>query len=495
MPGREMQLMQSANYLARTGPDQLALSASFPGVELIGVVLLIVSVIGLIVLVAMLNGVKSVHSAVKELAAQLGQGIPSEALAQARPTGQPEPPTGAGPPAGPVPAAYPSLDLPVEQSPFAAQAGEARPGPQPPSVSAFDGLATPALAAGQGLPGEAPVSEPPTMSQPLISLPGSEPVSQAAAPVADDSLPKALNTAARREISLVGRALKILDELEQSETDPDKLFSLFALDNLMARMRRGSETQMILVGREPERSVREPLSASDVIRTALSQIEHYERIRISLDWDPMIRAYAVVPAAHMIAELLENATRFSPEGTAVEVGSSNHSGDVVLTISDAGVGMSAQELAAANRMMQAGGNPDDLSHGRLGVAVVARLATRLGASVSFAPGQSSDGTGTTAIVRIPSSLIDDRPVAGAPMDQLGAQAVLPPQPKLEDAAMESSVNSFEPVRLDPPTTDTGLPRRSSRGQGGMPSSPFGPPPSAPPSASPPDASRADSIVP
>ncbi|MDR2378375.1 MAG: hypothetical protein LBD70_02955, partial [Bifidobacteriaceae bacterium] len=414
--------MRTSNSLAASGLDQLTDLASFPNLEQLAVLMAIMALAGLIVLIAIRSGVKSLRSTVVDLGSQLQQlRVAPPAVAPPAPAAAPVAvaPAEVGPPP-PGPYGAPASEPP----PFAAVVAEpppAAPPPAPPAPAfAAPPAAPPVVVAAQAPPPEAAVPQ-------AAPPPSPAPTEQA--------LPKALNTAARREISLVGRALKILDELEQSETDPDKLFSLFALDNLMARMRRGSESQMILAGRDPERAVREPLSVSDVIRTASSQIEHYERIRISLDWDPMIRAYAVVPAAHLIAELLENATTFSPDGAAVEVGSSNHSGDVLLTISDSGVGMSPQELAAANRMMQAGGNPDDLTHGRLGVAVVARLASRLGAAVSFAPGQGPDGSGTTAIVRVPAQLVDDRPAPVEQADTAAAPPTLPPQPKIEPSAV------------------------------------------------------------
>ncbi|MDR1188348.1 MAG: hypothetical protein LBK95_12990 [Bifidobacteriaceae bacterium] len=463
--------MQVSNILAAEGLDQLTDFASFPNLEQIGIILLIVAVIGLVVLGSMLKGVKSLSSAIAELSTRFQQfpappvaapAPPVAALGQA-PLQVPALPPGYTPPELAQPEPQIGLAAAPSPVPFAAVVAE-------PTAQAEPVPVAPASAEATAVP-FAPTSQPVAVEA-AAPIPAPEPAVGPRTPVTDrahpptpaagrNALPKALNTAARREISLVGRALKILDELEQSETDPDKLFSLFALDNLMARMRRGSEAQMILAGRDPERAVREALSVSDVIRTASSQIEHYERIRISLDWDPMIRAYAVVPAAHMIAELLENATTFSPEGAAVEVGGSNHSGDVVLTISDTGVGMNPQELAAANRMMQAGGDPDDLTHGRLGVAVVARLADKLGAAVSFAPGQGSEGSGTTAIVRIPARLVDEHPVAIEPLADAPAEPTLPPQPKLEpSAATESPApeDSFQPVRLEP-ATNTGLPRR------------------------------------
>ncbi|MDR0627340.1 MAG: hypothetical protein LBG11_08820, partial [Bifidobacteriaceae bacterium] len=447
--------MQPPNILAESGLDRLSDLASFPNLEQIGIILLLVAVVGLIVLASMLKGVKSLRSAMGELTTQLRQAAPTQAVASLAAAQGAAMAVGLEGPgyAPPLPAEVPGSALavppagpPVQAAvPFAAVLAEPgpepvpAPAPTPIPTSASTGFGPPDQAAG---PVEAVAVAP-------VPSPEAPPPTASAALVDSGALPKALSTAARREISLVGRALKILDELEQSETDPDKLFSLFALDNLMARMRRGSEAQMILAGRDPERSVREALSVSDVIRTASSQIEHYERIRISLDWDPMIPAYAVVPAAHLIAELLENATGFSPEGAVVEVGSSNHSGDVVLTISDTGVGMTPQELAAANRMMQVGGNPDDLTHGRLGVAVVARLAGRLGAAVSFAPGQGEDGNGTTAIVRIPARLVDEHP-AQPGLAEPEAEPALPPQPKLEESAVEAAPSpeeSFQPIQV------------------------------------------------
>ncbi|MDR1118362.1 MAG: hypothetical protein LBL01_03575 [Bifidobacteriaceae bacterium] len=388
------------------------------------------------------------------------------ALAQAQPMPQAPAPSQAQPPMPPQgqPPVPPEAVQPAPQAP---PEPLSQPEPRVPErVSASElpqrvsvAPAPPGEPAAPPQPGPTPeAAAPPPARSPAMPVPDAPPP-RAAQPGVEAAVPQAINTAARREISLVGRSLKILDELEQSETDPDKLFALFALDNLMARMRRGAETQMILAGRDPERAIRDSLSVSDVIRTASSQIEHYERIRITPDWDPMIRSYAVVPLSHLFAELLENATEFSPEGTAVEVGATNHRGDVVVTITDSGVGMTPQELAAVNKIAAEGPEAEDLAHGRLGVAVVARLAARLGVAVSFAPGQGEDGAGSTALVRVPSRLVDDRPEPAEPVT--GSGLVMPPRPELEPSAVgpaPATTDVFQPVRMDSRGA-AGLPKR------------------------------------
>ncbi|MDR0365335.1 MAG: hypothetical protein LBH68_00660 [Bifidobacteriaceae bacterium] len=440
--------MQAPTYLAESGLEQLTDFASFPNIEQIGVLLTLLVLIGVILLAAVLGGIKKLRASVDEAGRSLtqpGAVGPVLAVSAAAPAAAPPPAVVAA-----VAAASPQLagpEAPRIEQPVSFAEVMAEPKEKPAAIPA---AATPARGV-DAAPG------------PRFTLPEEQATQKAIA--ASGALPNALNTAARREISLVGRALKILDELERSETDPDKLYSLFALDNLMARMRRGAESQMILGGRDPERAVRSTLSMSDVVRTASSQIEHYERIRIALDWDPFIRAYAVVPMAHLIAELLENAASFSPEGTAVEVGATNHSGDVVLTIADTGVGMSPQELATLNRIVQDGGNEEDLAQGRLGVAVVARLAARLGAAVSFAPSQAEDSQGTTVIVRVPSKLVDDRPAP--PEDQPPApategQPALPPQPQLDESAVQppATRESFQPVQVA--GAGANLPKRGAK---------------------------------
>ncbi len=210
---------------------------------------------------------------------------------------------------------------------------------------------------------------------------------------------------ARRDQVLLNRQLSFIDALERSEEDPKVLADLFRLDHLATRMRRNAESLLVLAGIDTGRRLREVLATSDVIRTASSEIEHYERIQLDLPVDPLMLGHTALPAAHMMAEILENSTVFSDPGTPVHVSTGIDETSVIVTIHDQGLGMSPDELVAANLKTQATSAGDVLGSQRLGLYVVGRIATRLGATVQIARGP--DDKGTLVTVRMPLVLFVD----------------------------------------------------------------------------------------
>ncbi|WP_435738203.1 nitrate- and nitrite sensing domain-containing protein [Cellulosimicrobium sp. PMB13] len=207
---------------------------------------------------------------------------------------------------------------------------------------------------------------------------------------------------ARRDQVLLNRQLAFLDDLERSEEDPGTLSNLFRLDHLATRMRRNAESLLVLAGIDSGRRVRQPMPASDVIRTASSEIELYDRVRLNLVVDPLMLGHNALNAAHLLAELLENATMFSEPHTPVEVTTGRDEHAVYITVRDHGLGMTAEEVADANRKVATHAASDVVGAQRLGLFVVGRLADRLGARVRFATG--SDGNGTEVTVSFPGAL-------------------------------------------------------------------------------------------
>jgi nitrogen fixation/metabolism regulation signal transduction histidine kinase len=210
---------------------------------------------------------------------------------------------------------------------------------------------------------------------------------------------------ARRDQVLLNRQLSFIDALERSEENPKILADLFRLDHLATRMRRNAESLLVLAGIDTGRRLREALPTSDVIRTASSEIEHYERIQLDLPVDPFMLGHTALPAAHMMAELLENATVFSDPGTPVHVSTGIDESAVIITIQDQGLGMLTEELAMANSKIAATSASDVLGSQRLGLYVVGRIAARLGSSVTLSKGP--DDRGTLATVRMPLVLFVD----------------------------------------------------------------------------------------
>ncbi|MCA5894535.1 nitrate- and nitrite sensing domain-containing protein [Isoptericola sp. NEAU-Y5] len=225
---------------------------------------------------------------------------------------------------------------------------------------------------------------------------------------------------ARRDQVLLNRQLAFLDELERSEEDPGTLSNLFRLDHLATRMRRNAESLLVLAGIDSGRRVRNPMPVSDVVRTASSEIELYDRVRLNLGVDPHMLGHNALNAAHLIAELLENATMFSEPHTPVEVTTSRDERGVVVVVRDHGLGMSADELADANVKVARTAASDAVGAQRLGLFVVGRLAERLGATVHFATGSSGSGTEVTVAFPAVLFLPDDALPLPQPTDPLAS---------------------------------------------------------------------------
>ncbi|HJY94518.1 MAG TPA: nitrate- and nitrite sensing domain-containing protein, partial [Streptosporangiaceae bacterium] len=123
----------------------------------------------------------------------------------------------------------------------------------------------------------------------------------------------------RRSQSLIERQLSLIDSLEQSEQDSGRLSSLFRLDHLATRMRRNSENLLVLAGHEVTRRWSQPVPLVDVLRAAISEIEQYERVVLNVQPGIVVVGQAVNDVVHLVAEIVENATTFSPEDTQVYV--------------------------------------------------------------------------------------------------------------------------------------------------------------------------------
>ncbi|HEY2642014.1 MAG TPA: nitrate- and nitrite sensing domain-containing protein [Streptosporangiaceae bacterium] len=207
---------------------------------------------------------------------------------------------------------------------------------------------------------------------------------------------------AGRSQSLLHRQLTLLDGMERRATEPDELEDLFRIDHLTTRMRRHAEGLIILSGETPARGWRQPVPLVDVLRAAVAEVEDYTRVRVLSRTTAAVAGHAVADIIHLIAELAENATVFSPPNTPVRI-----QGDVVgrgfaIEIEDRGLGISPQRLAEVNANLA---NPPqfDLSGSdRLGLFIAGQLAQRHEIKVTLRP---SVYGGTTAIVLIPTALV------------------------------------------------------------------------------------------
>lgn len=304
---------------------------------------------------------------------------------------------------------------------------------------------------------------------------------------------------ARRDQVLLNRQLAFLDDLERSEEDANTLSNLFRLDHLATRMRRNAESLLVLAGIDSGRRVRQPMPASDVIRTASSEIELYDRVRLNLVVDPLMLGHNALNAAHLIAELLENATMFSEPHTPVEVSTARDERFVKIIIRDHGLGMTPEEIVEANRKVNAHAASDVVGSQRLGLYVVGRISDRLGASVTFE--RAPEGAGTLVTVSFPNVLfVPDSnvplPMPTDPLDnrtqvaanQLSTPPAQPSAPVYSGPATTTTpqIDNDAPVAipvdlaaLTDGATSTGMPRRRSRGMdpaGSAPSASFVPGP-------------------
>jgi Histidine kinase-, DNA gyrase B-, and HSP90-like ATPase len=212
---------------------------------------------------------------------------------------------------------------------------------------------------------------------------------------------------ARRNQSLLYRQLGLINQLEDQEQDPDALADLFRLDHLATRIRRNAESLLVLSGEEPPRTWGRPVPLVDVVRAAIAETEDLDRVVFAVDERLAVFGNAVADLTHLLAELVENAVHFSPPEASVILRTRPYlqaPGAHVLTVEDWGVGMRAEDMAAANEVLAAPQEVDLSVSQRLGLHVVARLAQRHGIEASLTP---TPGNGVTAAVVLPASLFSD----------------------------------------------------------------------------------------
>ena len=263
----------------------------------------------------------------------------------------------------------------------------------------------------------------------------------------------------RRSQSLVQRQIRLIDDLEQGEQDPERLSSLFQMDHLATRMRRNSENLLVLAGHEESRRWNEPLALVDVLRASLSEIEHYERVTLDVQPGIVVRGQVVSDVVHLTAELVENATSFSAVETPVTIaGHLLSSGGALLEITDQGVGMGAEEMAHANWRLDNPPVVDVAISRRMGLFVVARLAGRHGIRVRL---RSADPMGLIALVWLPDEAITrqapDAPLTLRDPGRAVPEAALTAEPGAADAlGLVKFPARYAPLRVDAGTTNTDL---------------------------------------
>jgi signal transduction histidine kinase len=207
---------------------------------------------------------------------------------------------------------------------------------------------------------------------------------------------------ARRSQTLVHRQLTLLDTMERREKDPDELDDLFQLDHLATRMRRHAEDLIVLSGSTPGRGWRNPVPLVDVMRGAVAEVEDYARVRVVGATRAALAGRGVSDVIHLLAELIENATAFSPPHTTVHVSGELVPAGFAIEIEDRGLGMPPEQLIAVNSRLAEPPEFDLLHSERLGLFVVGQLARRHDIRVVL---RGSPFGGTTAIVLLPTAMV------------------------------------------------------------------------------------------
>jgi signal transduction histidine kinase len=222
----------------------------------------------------------------------------------------------------------------------------------------------------------------------------------------------------KRNQSLLHRQLRIIDQLERQASSPAELAQLFTLDHLTTRMRRHAESLTILSNAAPGRSWGGPVPVIDVARAAAAEVEDYTRVVVVCESDEAIAAPAVVDMIHLLAELIENATLFSPSSTRVEVRAERVANGFAIEVEDRGLGVPADQLRELNAQLASPPDFDQADADRLGLFVVGRLAAKHGVYVTLTP---SPYRGVKAVVVLPEGVVIPAPepeAAGKPVTAL-----------------------------------------------------------------------------
>ncbi|MEV8434278.1 sensor histidine kinase [Streptomyces chartreusis] len=243
---------------------------------------------------------------------------------------------------------------------------------------------------------------------------------------------------ARRSQVLVHRQLSLLDSMERRSDDPNELSDLFRLDHLTTRMRRHAESLIILSGAAPGRAWRMPVSLTDVVRAAVSEVEDYARVEVRQLPETAVVGAAVADVTHLLAELVENAAQFSPPHTRVRIIGEPVGNGYAVEVEDRGLGMGKETLAEANRRIEQSEALDLFDSDRLGLFVVSRLAARHGIKVHL---RTSPYGGTTAVVLLPTALLHSGQAERSPDAALDARR--PAEP--EHARVHAPERHQEPV--------------------------------------------------
>ncbi|GDY29557.1 sensor histidine kinase [Gandjariella thermophila] len=282
-------------------------------------------------------------------------------------------------------------------------------------------------------------------------------------PPSRDLLPDVLASLALRDLTLVESLLKLIEQAEAREEDPEQLSFLYQIDHLATRMRRHSENLLVLAGHDSNSAQFEPVSLLDVVRAAISEATDYSRVQLGTMPNVRVVGLAADDVSHLLAELLDNAATKSPRHAPIQV--SGHPGEAstVLVVEDGGIGVAADRLADLNARLDGAPVLDASVTRHMGLYVVSRLAHRHGIRVRM---EARAGGGTVVYVTLPDRIIQANPPAPA-----ARPPQAPARPRTVTIAQDNTLPPLPP-RQTPPRTSTpdgqpattpgGLPRRIPR---------------------------------
>ena len=225
----------------------------------------------------------------------------------------------------------------------------------------------------------------------------------------------------RRTQNLVGRQVALIDKLENDETEPSRLRDLYRLDHVSSRLRRSASSLVVLSGATGADEHITPVALGDVVRLALAEIEDYSRVDVEVSTSVRVVPSLISDLVLLLAELMENATTFSPPGTQVSVSAVTVGDQARLSIVDHGLGMSAVRMAEENARLTRRERLDLAPTEVLGLFVVGRLARRHGLVVTLQP---TGGSGVTVVVDVPSHLLTDPIATPAPVTAMRARTAI-----------------------------------------------------------------------
>ncbi|WTA56000.1 ATP-binding protein [Kitasatospora purpeofusca] len=292
---------------------------------------------------------------------------------------------------------------------------------------------------------------------------------------------EALRESARRSFVNIARRVQAIVHRQAAElrvmehrhgNDPAVFDDLLLVDHGNALIGRLADSIAVLGGARPGRQWNRAVPLYSVLRGGMSRILDFQRVELHPVSDVAVTGPAVEPLIHAVAELLDNATRYSPPHTSVHLTAVEVQTGIAIEIEDGGLSLSEEGRARAERMLleaQAGIDLNELGETpRLGLAVVGRLSRAYGFQVSLRP--SAYG-GVRAVLVVPQELITTAPATGRahgigvtgssgpePVDDRRPHTSPPPRRPLS-GSLPGPLSGGEDVPVVTERTATGLPRR------------------------------------